>query len=137
MIKKTMTYVDYDGNTRTEDFWFNLTKAEVAKMELGTTGGIQKMIERLVQEQDSARILEIFDMMICSSYGKKSPDGKRFIKNEEILEEFKQTEAYSDLFVELLGDPNLAAAFFNEVLPKVDNTERNDSGKEAVQMTIV
>lgn len=136
MIKKTMTFTDYDGNKRTEDFWFNLNKAEVAKMELGTIGGIQKMIERLVQEQDSARIVEIFDQMICCSYGKKSPDGKRFIKSPELLEEFKQTEAYSDLFVELLGNPDMAAAFFNEVLPKMDN-DAVPATEAPVQMSLV
>lgn len=135
MIKKTMTFIDYDGNERTEDFWFNLNKAEVAKMELGTTGGIQKMIERLVQEQDSARIVEIFDQMICASYGKKSPDGKRFIKSQDLLDKFKQTEAYSDLFIELLGHPDMAAAFFNEVLPKMDDAAPD--AKTGVQMTIV
>lgn len=135
MIKKTMTFIDYDGNERTEDFWFNLNKAEVAKMELGTTGGIQKMIERLVQEQDSARIVEIFDQMICASYGKKSPDGKRFIKSQDLLDEFKQTEAYSDLFIELLGHPDMASAFFNEVLPKMDDAAPD--AKTGVQMTIV
>lgn len=136
MIKKTMTFTDYDGNKRTEDFWFNLNKAEVAKMELGTIGGIQKMIERLVQEQDSARIVEIFDQMICCSYGKKSPDGKRFIKSPELLEEFKQTEAYSDLFVELLGNPDMAAAFFNEILPKMDN-DAVPATEAPVQMSLV
>lgn len=120
MIKKTITYTDYDGNERTEDFWFNMSKAEVAEMELGTAGGVTKMIERLVQEQDSRRIVEIFKDLICRSYGKKSPDGKRFIKTREIIEEFTQTEAYSQLFMELLSDPDAAAAFFTGVLPKIE-----------------
>lgn len=120
MIKKTITFTDYDGNERTEDFWFNLSKAEVAEMELGTAGGITKMIERLVQEQDGKRIVEIFKDLICRSYGVKSPDGKRFIKSKDLTEAFTQTEAYSDLFVELMSNPDLAAAFFAEVLPKID-----------------
>lgn len=132
MLKKTITYIDYDGNRREEDFWFNLTKAEVAKMEFGTAGGIQKMIETLVQEQDTKRIIEIFDELICCSYGKKSPDGKRFIKTPELLEAFKQTEAYSDLFVELLGNPDKAAAFFAEIVPKTEAATGNE-----VQMTVV
>lgn len=123
MIKKTITYTDYDGNERTEDFWFNMSKAEVAEMELGTAGGVTKMIERLVQEQDSRRIVEIFKDLICRSYGKKSPDGKRFIKTREIIEEFTQTEAYSQLFMELLSDPDAAAAFFTGVLPKIEGAQ--------------
>lgn len=120
MIKKTMVYTDYDGNERTEDFCFNLSKAEVAEMELSTAGGVTRMIERLVQEQDSKRIVEIFKDLICRAYGVKSPDGKRFIKSKELTEAFMQTEAYSDLFMALMGDPDMAAAFFNEVLPKVE-----------------
>lgn len=136
MLKKTITYTDYDGNRREEDFWFNLTKAEVAKMEFGTAGGIQKMIETLVQEQDTKRIIEVFDELICCSYGKKSPDGKRFIKSPELLEAFKQTEAYSDLFVELLGNPDKAAAFFAEIVPKTEAAAESTTGDE-VQMTVV
>ncbi len=136
MLKKTMTYIDYDGNPRTEDFWFNLNKAEVAKMEFGTAGGIQKMIERLVQEQDTKRIIEVFDELICCSYGKKGLDGKRFIKTPELLEEFKQTEAYSDLFVELLGNPDKAAAFFAEIIPKAD-VVTEAAADQPVQMTVL
>lgn len=116
MIKKTMTYKDYDGNERTEDFWFNLTKAEAAKLEFGTTGGVSKMIERIIQEQDAKRILEVFEDLICRSYGKKSPDGKRFVKNQAQTEEFLQTEAYSDLFIEFMNNPDEFSKFFAGVL---------------------
>lgn len=118
MIKKTMTYLDYDGNERTEDFYFNLSKAEVAEMELSTAGGITKMIETLVQEQDSKRITEVFKNFIMKSYGKKSADGKRFVKSPEMLEEFMQTEAYSDLFVLLATNTEEAQAFFNGIMPQ-------------------
>lgn len=117
MIKKTMTYVDFDGNERTEDFWFHLSQAEVAEMEI-TTGGITKMMERLVQEQDNKRIYEIFKQLLTKSYGVKSLDGKRFVKNQEVLDAFMQTEAFSDLIMELLGDANSAAEFFKGVLPR-------------------
>lgn len=116
MIKKTITYTDYDGNKRTEDFLFNLNQAEIAKMELGTAGGITRMIEQLVQEQDGKRIVEIFEELICNAYGVKSPNGKRFVKNKELTEAFMQTEAYSDLFMELMGNPDSAASFFAGVL---------------------
>lgn len=134
MIKKTMTYKDYDGNQRTEDFWFNLTKAEAAKLEFGTTGGITKMIERIVQEQDVKRILDVFEDLILRSYGKKSPDGKRFIKNAEQTEEFIQTEAYSDLFIEFMNNPDEFSKFFAGVL----NFEVNMPAENAAaELTLV
>ena len=129
MIKKTMTYKDYDGNQRTEDFWFNLTKAEAAKLEFGTTGGISKMIERIVQEQDAKRILDVFEDLICRSYGKKSPDGKRFVKNQKQTDEFLQTEAYSDLFIEFMNNPDEFSQFFAGVL----NFDTNAVAAEAAE----
>lgn len=118
MLKKTMTYTDYDGNTRTEDFYFNLSKAEVMEMEMGTNGGLANMMQKIVAEQDSAKIIEYFKMFILKSYGIKSLDGKRFEKSKEISEEFAQTEAYSDLFMELVSDPDYAAKFFNGIIPQ-------------------
>ena len=117
MLKKTMTYTDYDGNERTEDFYFNLSKAEVAEMEMSTAGGLDKMINRIIAEQDGKRIIELFKELVLKSYGKKSDDGKRFIKTKELAEEFSQTEAYSDLFMELATDADAAAAFVNGIVP--------------------
>ena len=117
MLKKTITYTDYDGNTRTEDYYFNLSKAEVIEMELGTTGGMQKMLERIVAEQDTKKITEIFKTIILKAYGEKSADGKRFIKSEELSTAFSQTEAYTELFMELFQDADKAAAFFTGILP--------------------
>ena len=118
MIKKTITYVDYDGTERTEDFYFNLTKAEVMMMEMGTTGGVKKMLEKIVAEKDNKRIVEVFQDIIKRSYGEKSADGKRFIKTPEIVEAFTQTEAYSELFMELATDAQAAAAFINGIVPQ-------------------
>ena len=99
MLKKTITYTDYDGVQRTEDFYFNLSKAEIAEMELSTAGGLDKTINRIVAEQDGARIIALFKDLVLKSYGKKSDDGRRFIKNQELRDDFAQTEAYSDLFM--------------------------------------
>jgi hypothetical protein len=82
MLKKKITYVDFDGITRTEDFYFNLTKAEVTEMEMSTEGGLAKMLEKIVAAKDSKRIIEVFKDLILKAYGEKSPDGKRFIKNQ-------------------------------------------------------
>ena len=117
MIKKTITYVDYNGNERTEDKYFNLTKAEITKMELSIKGGLAEMIKRIVDAQDTPAIIEVFEDLIKRSYGVKTPDGKGFIKRAEDLEEFMATEAYSQLFMELATDADAAAAFVNGVVP--------------------
>ena len=118
MLKKTVKYVDYDGNEREEDIYFNLTKAEVMEMELGTTGGMQKMLEKIVAAQDSKQIIAVFKDIILRSYGEKSADGRRFIKNEEITNAFAQTEAYSDLFMELATNAEAASEFINAIVPQ-------------------
>lgn len=123
MIKKTISYVDFDGNKRTEDFWFHLTKTEVAELEVSVDGGITKMIERLIQLKDTKRIIEIMKDIVQKSYGVKSADGRRFIKNKEVLEEFTQTEAYSILFMELATDAEKAVDFFAGVIPGGDDPE--------------
>lgn len=117
MLKKTMTYTDYNGNQRTEDFYFNLTKAEILEMEMTTTGGLAEMIQRIVKAQDIPAIVKIFKDLVLKAYGQKSPDGKRFIKNAELTEEFAQTEAYSDLFMELSTDAEKAQQFINGIVP--------------------
>ena len=117
MLKKTMTYSDYNGTERTEDFYFNLTKAEIMEMEMGTVGGLAEMINKIVAAQDAPAIIKIFKELILKAYGEKSADGKRFIKSEEISNAFSQTEAYSMLFMELATDADAAAAFVNGIIP--------------------
>lgn len=118
MVKKTITYNDYNGVKRTEDFYFNLNEAEVMEMELGVTGGMAEMIQRIVQAQDGPTIIQTFKDVVLRSYGVKSPDGKRFIKNDTLREEFSQTEAYSQLFMKLATDSKEAADFVNGIMPK-------------------
>lgn len=117
MLKKTIAYEDYNGNKREEDHYFNLTKAEITEMEMSTTGGFAEMIQRVVAAQDAPSIIKIFKDLILKSYGVKSPDGKRFIKSKELSEEFSQTEAYSQLFMELATDADAAAKFVNGIIP--------------------
>lgn len=117
MLKKTIAYEDYNGVSRKEDFYFNLSKAEVMEMELGTTGGMAEMIRRVVAAQDTPTLISIFKDLIFKSYGEKSADGKHFIKSKELSEAFSQTEAYSILFMELATDANAAADFVNGVMP--------------------
>lgn len=118
MLKKTIEYTDYNDVKRKEDFYFNLTKAEIMEMELSTTGGLAEMIQKIIDTQDTPQIIKLFKELVLKAYGEKSADGKRFIKNDEVRDGFAQTEAYSELFMELATDANAAAAFVNGIVPK-------------------
>lgn len=119
MLKREIEYEDFDGNVRKETHYFHLTKAEVIKW-LTTSGDytLDKVLERLSKERNGKKIMEIFEEMIKISYGKKSLDGRKFEKSEEIWKDFYQTEAYSVLFTELVTDAKKAADFVNKIIPK-------------------
>lgn len=117
MLKKKITYTDYNGVEITEDFYFNLTKAEVMEMEMTTTGGLAEKINKVIATKDAKSIITIFKDLILKAYGEKSEDGKRFMKNDEIKIAFSETEAYSILFMELATDANAAATFVNGIIP--------------------
>lgn len=123
MYKKTVTYTDYNGVERTEDFYFNLTKAELMKMEIGTSGGMAEMLTKIVAAKDAPTIINIFEDLVLNAYGEKSSDGRRFIKNDEVKNAFKQTEAYSTIFMELATDDEKAAEFINGIIPADLNVE--------------
>lgn len=118
MLKKTITYKDYNDVERTEDFYFNLSKAEAMEMELSITGGLTEMIRKIVAAQDTPTIIATFKQIILKAYGEKSADGRRFIKSEELSKAFSETEAYSILYMELATDANTAAEFVNGIVPK-------------------
>lgn len=117
MYTKRMTYTDYNGVKRTEDFRFNFSKAELVEMEMTASGGLEVMVQGIIDAQDKAELIKIFKKLILDSYGVKSPDGKRFIKSQELRDEFSQTEAYSDLFILLSSNDEEAAAFINGIVP--------------------
>ena len=117
MLKKHIKYVDYNGEEREEDFYFNLSKAEIAEMELSTEGGLVEKINRISSSKNMPQIAALFKEIILKSYGEKSPDGKRFIKSAELSEAFCQTEAYSDLFMELASNAESAADFIKGIIP--------------------
>jgi hypothetical protein len=117
MLKKTITYTDYNDVQRTEDFYFNLTKAEIATMELSTEGGFVEKLNRVIAAKDTPTLIAVFKDLILDSYGEKSLDGKKFIKNKELSDSFCQTEAYSQLFMELASDANAASTFVNGIIP--------------------
>lgn len=122
MLKKTIPYTDYNGTERTEDFYFNLSEAEIMEMEMSTTGGLAETIQNIVKAQDAPSIIKIFKDIILKSYGEKSPDGKRFMKVNEsgvpLSVAFSQTEAFSNLFTELATNADAAAEFVNGIMPK-------------------
>lgn len=122
MLKKTITYEDYNGNSRTEDFYFNFTKAEVAEMELSVEGGLSAMLEKVMAAKDTPTLIKLFKELVLKAYGEKSADGRRFIKIDDaghkLSNEFAQTEAYSVLFMELATNEQEALNFVNGIIPK-------------------
>lgn len=128
MLKKTMTYTDFNGEERTEDFYFHLTEAEISNMELDSEGGISQKLDRIIKSKDLTQIKEYFQWIILKAYGEKSDDGKHFIKNEKVSEMFSYTQAYSDLWMELISDTNAAVKFVEGIVPQslVQRAKEND-----------
>lgn len=126
MLKKTIKFNDYNGIEREETYYFNLSKAEIMEMEMSTTGGFTEMLEKIIEAQDVPSIIKIFKNIILKAYGEKSPDGKRFIKSEELSTAFSQTEAYSVLFMELATNADEAAKFVNGIVPSdINDVKQN------------
>lgn len=118
MLKKTISYEDYNGVERTEDFYFNLTKSEIMKLEMGTEGGYAEMLQRISNAKDAPEIMNQFERLLKLAYGERSDDGRRFVKSEAISEAFLQTPAYDAIFMELCTDAEKAAKFINAIVPK-------------------
>lgn len=121
MLKKTITYVDYNDVERTEDFYFNLSKAELAEMELSVEGGYAETAQKIANTKNAPELVKLFKELILKAYGEKSADGRRFMKVDEkgnpLSIGFSQTEAYSQLFMELSQDADAASKFFIGVIP--------------------
>lgn len=121
MIKKTITYTDYNGVERTENFYFNLSEAEVLEMEMSTEGGMAESIQKVVDAKDAPTIIRVFKDLVLKAYGVKSDDGRRFMKTKpdgsRYADDFKETEAYSQIFMELATDADAAAKFVNGIVP--------------------
>lgn len=118
MLTKTIKFEDWNGTEREEDFYFNLSESELMELELGTTGGFTKMMQTIVRKKDVPQLMDTFKKLILKSYGEKSADGRRFIKSAELSEEFMQTPAYDNLFMELVTNADAASAFVNGIVPK-------------------
>lgn len=134
MLTKTIEFVDFNGNKRKENHYFNLTKSEIMKMEMSTKGGLTEMINNVISAQDTPAILKIFEDLVEASYGRKDADGRGFVKSKEIFNEFKFTNAYDELFIELISDPQKAADFFNGLVP-ADLAEKVKEEMDKQQLT--
>ena len=117
MLKKTITYTDFNGDTVTEDHYFHLSKADLVEMEVSHQGGMHDYLQQIVKSNDGKAIISVFKELILSAYGERSEDGKRFIKSPVLSEEFGTSEAYSALFMELCTDAKAAAEFVNGIVP--------------------
>ena len=126
MFKKVIKFEDFNGNPREETYYFNLSKAELMEMELSTQAGVEEMIRMLIATKDNAKIMQIFKDLILKSYGIKSEDGTRFIKSKELREAFEQSNAYSELFMEMITEPEMQAAFINGVISGVNMPEMKE-----------
>ena len=135
MLKKTITYTDYDGNKRTEDFYFNISKAEFAELDMGTPGGFTAKMKVISDRKDIPAMLKTFRELIAKSYGVKSPDGRRMEKSEELSKEFMETEAYSELFTEIFQDVDSMANFIIGIMPVDSETAQSAiaATKEAIE----
>lgn len=118
MLKKVVKYVDFDSNEREETLYFNFTKAEIIKLEMSMSGGLVAHITKIVETKDEPAMMALWEEIILGSYGEKSPDGRRFIKSPEIRKAFSETQAFSDLFMELSIDAAAATAFVNSIIPQ-------------------
>lgn len=118
MLKKTITYTDYNDVERTETFYFNISESELTEMQLSTEGGLAERLQKMIDAQDVPSVTKVFKDIILKAYGEKSADGKYFRKSEEISNAFVATEAYNKLYMELLQDPDKLADFINGLLPK-------------------
>ena len=137
MIVKTVTYEDFNGNERTEDFYFNMTEAEAAEKEWSVNGGWTALLKRAVQTQDQAELIKIFKEFVIDAYGVKSIDGKTMDKSEEVKKAFASSAAYSKIFMELARSDEAAAEFINGVLPAAVKMEEKPAalpGKAPIEV---
>lgn len=131
MLKKPITYIDYDGNKRTENFWFNLDEGEILELQMSSEGGLTAMLEKMIEEKDGKRILAMMKEIIMKAYGEKSLDGRRFEKSEAKSIAFTQTRAYSELLMELYRDAGAAAEFMNKIIPQAQDTVKTGASTPA------
>ena len=136
MLKKTITYTDYDGMERTEDFWFNLSKTELTKLDAELPGGVLGVLRKIIDKKDRKALVDFIETLLLRSYGEKTLDGKRFVKTPEMAEEFMQTPAYDEVFMSVLSDTDSQTSFINGVIPQSMAKEIEQTDKKQVENTL-
>lgn len=137
MFQKAITYEDYNGNKKTKNFYFNLTRSEIAKMHLMTDGGLDQMIKKMIESGSNKEIFTYFENFVLSCYGEKSADGEEFIKNDEIREKFRNHPAYDVLFMEFIeGGDKAMSDFINAVVPRDMQNAMKSSDPEALNKLV-
>ena len=121
MHKETITYEDWNGVERTEDFYFNLTEQELVKLDVQENSALRDKIDRITKAKNQKEILDLFEKIVYQAYGVKSDDGRRFMKSKEVKDEFIETPAYSIIYMKLASDADAAAKFVNETIQKPKN----------------
>ena len=134
MLKKTITYEDYNGVERTDDFYFNLTKVECMELEFGFGDGetLSGSIQTLINAGDMATVIKTIKKIVLTAYGVKSPDGKRFIKNDDVRTEFEENPAFEHLYWDLVTDAEKAADFISGIVPSAVREELGSNPKQAL-----
>lgn len=137
MLKKTITYTDFDGKEWTEDFYFHLSKAHLMDMETSVEGGYSEMLKKISKAPNGAEVISMLKKFILSSYGVKSEDGKHFYQSPEISKEFESTEAYSELLTELCTNADAAISFITGIFPFTDEQRKEviTKAQEAAKAT--
>ena len=125
MLKQKISYTDYNGNTREDEYEFNLTRSEVIRMNVGFKGGLIPNLEAMMNREDGVSMENFFRNLILTAVGQKSPDGRKFIKNQEIRDDFEQSPAFDELYIRMLSDAEFAADFMHHVIPQVDAPAQN------------
>lgn len=137
MLIKEIKYEDFNGNEVEEKFYFNLSSAELTEWQLSVDGGLEQKINKIINSRNVPEIAALFKEIIMMSYGEKSDDGKRFIKSKELTDSFIQTEAYSNLYMELVQDDKAAADFINGIIPKKLRDQAENVKKSNPKIEIV
>lgn len=142
MFSRTFEYTGYDGQPHKDTWWFNLSEAELYKLELSNLGGMNGMMQKLLRESKPGEVVDLFEKLILSAVGERSVDGRKFIKNEEIRQDFYQSKAYSDLFVELVKSGEKLAEFLRGAIPAevaeaLAKAEKEKEAEEKAKLEVV
>ena len=120
MHSHTITYENFNGETKTKVVNFNLTEAELTKLQKDylDVGGINKVMDEAIASGDTKQLLDFFELLVHRSYGIKSADGEEFDKSPEIMAHFEFQAYYSNLYMSFFEDEGrVGQAFIRAVMP--------------------